>query len=314
MHVSRLARFATCSTNSLRLQVQRARGLNVAAKRAYNNASAPGFVKTITNTPWTGMKVAGAAAACGLGVLVGYGLSQPANYVPSNTRNMIRSFSGPQFAQMVRTRMAKTYGYVASGLGMTAATAVMLFSRGYHMRFATNPIAATIGCFLGMMALMGATMATSYENTFLKHTLACGFAGFMGLSLCPLVSLGGALLQQAAMVTGLIVGSLSLVAMAAPDDQFLSWGPYLGCGLGVVIAASFGSMFFPGSLMLHNICLYGGLGLFGCYVCYDTQKMKYHAEMDDMYDPINRGFGLYMDTINIFVRVAQILAMNQRRK
>merc|ERR1712048_206253 len=135
----------------------------------------------------------------------------------------------------------------------------------------------------------------------------------MGFSLCPMVAMGGALLQQAAMITGVIVGSLSAVAACAPDGQFLSWGPYLGCGLGVMVAASIGSMFFPGSAMLHNVVLYGGLGLFGMYTCYDTQKIKYHAELDEHYDHIARGMGLYMDTINIFVRVAQILAMNRRK-
>jgi len=282
-------------------------------RRAYETAPRP-FFQTIKDTPWTGMKVAGAAAACGLGALCAYGAMQPASYVPSKTRATIRAFSGPQFAQMVRQRMTKTYAYIAGALGVTAASSVMLFSRGYANVFMTNPIMAGIGCFVGMIGLMMATQATPQENVLIKHTLGIGFASMMGFSLCPMVAMGGALLQQAAMITGVIVGSLSCVAAVAPDDQFLSWGPYLGCGLGVIIAASFGSMFFPGSAMLHNVCLYGGLGLFGCYVCYDTQKMKYHAEMDEVYDPMNRGIGLYMDTINIFIRVAQILMMNQRRK
>merc|ERR1719327_23084 len=105
---------------------------------------------------------------------------------------------------------------------------------------------------------------TPLENTFPKHLIRGGFNAFMGFALCPMVAVGGAILQQAALITGIIVGSLSLVAAAAPDDAFLSWGPYLGVGLGVIVAASFGSMFFPGSALLHNVCLYGGLGLFGC--------------------------------------------------
>lgn len=284
------------------------------ATRKYAQGASMPILKTIRAAPWTPLKIAGAASSLGLGALIAYGLAQPASFVPSKTRGMIRTFSGPEFAQMVRMRMAKTYGYVAAGLGMTAVTASMLFTRGYAARFATNPIAMGIGCFIGMMACMTMTMAIPYDSVVPKHLAGAAFSSLMGLTLCPMVALGGPLLQQAAMITGIIVGSLSLVAAAAPDDAFLSWGPYLGCGLGVVVAASFGSMFFPGSALLHNVCLYGGLGLFGCYVCYDTQKMKYHAELDDHYDPINRGIGLYMDTINIFIRVAQILMLNQRRK
>merc|ERR1719289_188210 len=161
---------------------------------------------------------------------------------------------------------------------------------------------------------MIAVQVIPQDNVVAKHAAWGAFNGAMGLTLCPMVALGGAILQQAAVVTGVIVGSLSLVAAAAPDGQFLSWGPYLGCGLGVMVAASIGSMFFPGSAMLHNVVLYGGLGLFGMYTCYDTQKMLYHAELDSSYDPINRGLGLYMDTINIFVRVAQIIAMGGNRR
>jgi len=271
-----------------------------------------GAMKTIQAAPWGVGKIAGAGAIAGIGALCAYGLSRPANFVPAKQRNLIRGFSGPQFAQMVRQRLAKTYGYVAGGLGITAFAATQLFLRGYAARMGGMGMA--IGCMVGMMALMIGCQATPQENVLLKHSLWLGFNGMMGFSLCPLVAMGGAVLSQAAMITGAIVGSLSLVAACAPDDQFLSWGPYLGCGLGVVFAASIGSMFFPHVAMLQNVCLYGGLGLFGCFVCYDTQKMKYHAEMDDVYDPINRGFGLYMDTINIFVRVAQILMMNKQRR
>merc|ERR1719334_1725336 len=79
-----------------------------------------------------------------------------------------------------------------------------------------------------MMALMIGTQATPQENVGLKHAMGAGFTTMMGFSLCPMVAMGGALLQQAAMITGVIVGSLSCVAAVAPDDQFLSWGPYLG--------------------------------------------------------------------------------------
>jgi len=283
------------------------------ARRAFTTHATPVW-QTIRSHPWTPLKVAGAAGAVGLGALVAVGLMQPANYVPSSARAQIRAYSGPEFASMVRNRMMKTYGYVSAGLGITALSAVTLFSRGYAARLAMYPIAGALGCMALTIGCMIAVQAIPQENVVPKHLAWVGFNGAMGFSLCPIVALGGVVLQQAAVVTGVIVGSLSAVAAVAPDGQFLSWGPYLGCGLGVMVAASIGSMFFPGSAMLQNVVLYGGLGLFGMYTCYDTQKMLYHAELDSSYDPINRGIGLYMDTINIFIRVAQIIAMNGRRK
>lgn len=283
------------------------------ARRAFATHAAPVW-QTIRSHPWTPLKVAGAAGAVGLGALVAVGLMQPANYVPSSARAQIRAYSGPEFASMVRSRMMKTYGYVSAGLGITALSAVTLFSRGYAAQLAMYPIAGALGCMALTIGCMIAVQVIPQENVVPKHLAWGGFNCAMGFTLCPMVALGGVVLQQAAVVTGVIVGSLSAVAAVAPDEQFLSWGPYLGCGLGVMVAASIGSMFFPASAMLHNVVLYGGLGLFGMYTCYDTQKMLYHAELDSNYDPINRGLGLYMDTINIFVRVAQIIAMSGNRK
>jgi len=282
-------------------------------RRAFATHATPVW-QTIRSHPWTPLKVAGAAGAVGLGALVAVGLMQPANYVPSSARAQIRAYSGPEFASMVRSRMMKTYGYVSAGLGITALSAVTLFSRGYAAQLAMYPIAGALGCMALTIGCMIAVQVIPQENVVPKHLAWGGFNCAMGFTLCPMVALGGVVLQQAAVVTGVIVGSLSAVAAVAPDGQFLSWGPYLGCGLGVMVAASIGSMFFPGSAMLHNIVLYGGLGLFGMYTCYDTQKMLYHAELDSDYDPINRGLGLYMDTINIFIRVAQIIAMGGNRK
>ena len=53
---------------------------------------------------------------------------------------------------------------------------------------------------------------------------------------------GAAIVQQAALITGCIVGGMSTAAMVSPNDTFLKLGPYLGVGLGLVIAASLGGM------------------------------------------------------------------------
>jgi FtsH-binding integral membrane protein len=47
---------------------------------------------------------------------------------------------------------------------------------------------------------------------------------------------------------------------------------------------------------------------------YDTQKIIYRAENHPVYgagkyDPINNCIGIYANTLNIFIRIAQILAM-----
>merc|ERR1719238_1548217 len=100
------------------------------------------------------------------------------------------------------------------------------------------------------------TTSISYENPT-KIVWWIFFNSCVGLSLVPMGILGGAIISQAAMITGCILGSLSVVAAVSPGDTFLNLGPILGCGLGVLIAASFGQIFFPTSSMLMNITLYG---------------------------------------------------------
>jgi FtsH-binding integral membrane protein len=65
---------------------------------------------------------------------------------------------------------------------------------------------------------------------------------------------------------------------------------------------------------VYSLALYGGLILFGGFMLYDTQKIIYRAERHPVYgagkfDPINSSLGIYADTLNIFIRIAQILAM-----
>lgn len=117
------------------------------------------------------------------------------------------------------------------------------------------------------------------------------------------------------------------VAACAPSDKFLYMGGPLAMGLGVVLVSSIGSAFMPPTTALgagmYSIALYGGLILFGGFLLYDTQKIMHRAEHHPpmmagvrQYDPINASIGIYMDTMNIFIRIAQILAMSggSRRK
>jgi len=136
----------------------------------------------------------------------------------------------------------------------------------------------------------------------------------IGLSLCPIVALGGPILLKAAFATGCVVSTLGITAAASPEGTFLAWGGPLSIGLGVVFASSIGSLFFPASGLLYNVCLYGGAGVFGLFVLHDVDKMKVNAKYSRHYDPINNSISLYMDIINLFVRIVQMYSNSNRRK
>jgi FtsH-binding integral membrane protein len=227
------------------------------------------------------------------------------------------TIGGPAFAKTVRSRIMKTYGYLAGSVVLTGAATFMMFTRGMLPRIlAMNPLVFGIGTLLCTFGAIHATMRIPYhENPVLKHAAWASVSGLVGISILSLCAMaGGAIVQQAALITACIVGGMSTAAMVSPNDTFLRMGPYLGVGLGVVIGASLASMFFVQSTLLMNISLYGGLGLFGLFTAHDAQRVLHDAQVAPVFDPISEQMGLYLDSINIFVRIVQILMMQQRRK
>lgn len=211
--------------------------------------------------------------------------------------------------------MRYTYLYLAGSLGATAAVARGFFQSGLAYRMQTmNPWVVFGVSLAAMIGTQVITRAIPYENTIPKHLGLGAFCTVMGATLCPMVAVGGQILLQAAVATGTIVGSLSLVGAAAPEGTFSGIGGPLTIGLGCVLAASLGTMVFPASGLLANIVVYGGTGIFGLFVLHDTQRALEQAKYSPTYDPINNCLGIYMDTINIFINMVTILSGGNRRK
>ena len=224
----------------------------------------------------------------------------------------------------------------------TAGTAVAAFrtpavmnlvSRGGFLAMGVS-IAAMIGS--GMVA-----RSIPYQPGLGTKQLAwLAHCAVIGAVIAPMCLLGGPILTRAAWYTAGMVGGLSTVAVCAPSDQFLYMGGPLAMGLGettelilspltsyhlgIVFCASLGSAFLPPTTAmgagLYSVAIYGGLILFGAFLLYDTQKIIHRAERHPVgygappFDPVNASMGIYMDTINIFIRIASILAGGNRRK
>lgn len=80
-----------------------------------------------------------------------------------------------------------------------------------------------------------------------------------------------------------------------------------------MLGVSILSMLYPGSPALHNVWLYGGLALFSAFMLYDTQKIIHRAKSEYKYDPINGSLEVYMDFIQIFIRMAMILGDSKKK-
>lgn len=265
-------------------------------------------IPRLTDTPLRlGRGVVAGASALGLGALVFYGLG-----LSNDVGILDKSHAWPQY---VRDRIQSTYLYFGGGLGVTAASAVAVARTpalmNLMMRNSWVAIIATFAAVIGSGAL---ARSIPYEkDKFGAKQLAWMLhAGIMGAMIAPMALLGGPLLTRAAWYTAGVIGGLSLVAVTAPSDKFLYMGGPLAIGLGVVFASSVAGMFLPPTtrlgLGLYSLSIYGGLVLFSMFLLYDTQKIVHRAETVAHFDPVNHSISIYLDTLNIFMRIATILA------
>lgn len=217
----------------------------------------------------------------------------------------------------VKQRIRATYGYVAGGLVTTAGAATLMFRSGIAYRaLAVNPILFALGGAAATIGSMVAIHSIDPANSLARHAAFGLFNASIALSLAPLGFLGGPLVMRAMTVTAGIVGGLTFVAASSPNESFLWLGGPLSIGLGGLIGASLCQMFFPGSLLLHNVVMYGGLGLFGAFMLYDTQKIITKAQLAPAgeYDPMTSSIGVYLNVIQIFWRIAMMMAGSSNNK
>lgn len=251
------------------------------------------------------------ASVIGLGALCYYGLGL-SNQVGAIDRAAL-------WPEVVRTRIRDTYAYFGGSLVFTAASAVAI-SRSPRMMnlMMRSSWVSLIGCMAAMIGTGMLCRSLPYTEGFGAKQLAWILHSCtVGAVIAPLTLLGGPLLIRAACYTAGVVGGLSTVAICAPSEKFLNIGGPLAMGLGVVFVSSIGTWFLPPSSVLgaglYSVAVYGGLVLFGMFLLYDTQKIIHAAEhhptyAQTPYDPVNHSVGIYLDTINIFMRIAMILA------
>jgi len=262
------------------------------------------------------------AAAVGLGALAFYGAGMSGEMGAVDKAAM--------WPQHVKDRIRDTYLYFGASLAATSGTAVAAFRSPAVMNIVSRGGLMAMG--VSIAAMIGSSMVARsipYQPGFGSKQLAwLAHCAVIGLVVAPICMLGGPVLTRAAWYTAGMVGGLSTVAVCAPSDKFLYMGGPLAMGLGVVFCASIGSAFLPPTTAagagLYSVAMYGGLILFGAFLLYDTQKIirkaethpapNYYGVQMAPYDPVNASMSIYMDTINIFIRIAQLLAGGNRRK
>jgi FtsH-binding integral membrane protein len=204
----------------------------------------------------------------------------------------------------IKNHLYKVYGTLMAGLGLTAiSTVIGLFIPGLA-------IIGWIGSLVGIITLI----FTDRSRIVFRQNLFLAICAFTGLSIVPLVAASslGAILAAALGTSG-IFGAFTLAALKARRKSMLMLGGVLGGGLLVVFFCGIAGLLLPlfgvtnpailGALFSVN--LYLGLGIFSLFVAYDTQQIIENFREGDT-DHISPALNLFLDIINIFVRLLHI--------
>lgn len=289
-------------------------------------------VRRLSTAP--AVRISPTRVALGLGAAAGVvGLGALGAHLQSNPAlGKTLGLGGSAWSPLVQQRVAATmaaFGYTITATGLVAA--------GLWRAGAVSAIAAVnpwVVMGLGLASSVACVMAINSmdaSNTAGNIAALTAFATANAVPLCVMGTLGAPILLRAGLYTGVVVGALSAVAASSPSDRFLSMGGPLAIGLGLVVVASLGSAIFPTTAVggvLSAVSLYGGTGLFGAFVLYDTSRIIHTAKhtpsptevaaatgtATEQYHPYRQSIGIYLDSINLFIRIATLLAGSQGRR
>ncbi len=198
------------------------------------------------------------------------------------------------------------------------------FVKTTYKFFAGSLLLATIGALLGLMnfqavvqykwAFFIAEIAALFGLMFSKSKpglnlfMLFAFTSLSGVTLVPLLGMviakaGLGAIWQALGMTTIVFGLMSVYALKTKND-LANMGKMLFIALIVVLVCSLINLFL-GSPMFQVVIAGASAILFSLYIAYDTQNI-----VKGMYDsPIDAAVSLYLDFLNVFISILQIIGI-----
>jgi len=204
-------------------------------------------------------------------------------------------------------------------------SSMAVFIKQTYQLFAASLLAASAGAYVGIG--MAGFVASWYwgfvilefvllfglyaakRKAGLNMMLLFGFTFLSGLTLAPLLSNilgikgGASIVANAFILTTVAFGGLSVFAMNTKRD-FSAMGKMLFITLIVVVVAGLINIFFQSPILQLAIASISSI-LFSAFILYDTQNIIRGAYET----PIEGAIALYLDFLNLFVSLLQILGI-----
>lgn len=224
-----------------------------------------------------------------------------------------------------REYLNQTFLHTGLGIGIIGLTARQMIKTGFVYRImVTNPWAVAIGGLALSFGTMIGTRSIDPDNYIPKYALWAAFNATQAAFVAPLLAFApGALIARAGLYTVAMMGSISFVGATAKQEKYMYIGGPLLAGAAIVAVSGLAPLVIPATAvrtlaLTESLWLYGGLAVFGGFTLYDVQKILYHSRMAQAgvikKDPVNESISLELDFLNIFIRMVQILMMQQNRR
>jgi len=198
-----------------------------------------------------------------------------------------------------------------------------------YLTLACTVLSAGVGCLLHVTYNLGGLLSVLctfalltwlyFEQDQTKRLgILNGFAMAQGISIGPLVSLvltldsGTELIAKAFLGAAIVFGCFSASALFAPRRSYLYLYGVLSSALLLMSYMALAN-FFIASPMLASVSLYFGLFTFVGFVVFDTQMILEKAHMGDR-DFVSHALELFIDFVQIFVRLLIILTKNSKKR
>ncbi|KAI2604200.1 inhibitor of apoptosis-promoting Bax1-domain-containing protein [Hypoxylon fragiforme] len=224
-----------------------------------------------------------------------------------------------------RAYLNSTFLHTGLGIGIIGLTARQMIQSGFVYRLmVTSPWAVAIGGLALSFGTMIGTRSIDPDNYVPKYALWTAFNATQAAFVAPLLAFApGALIARAGLYTVAMMGAISFVGATAKQEKYMYIGGPLLAGAAIVAVSGLAPLVIPATAvrtlaMTESLWLYGGLAVFGGFTLYDVQKILHHSRLAEQgiikKDPVNESISLELDFLNIFIRMVQILMMQQNRR
>jgi len=207
----------------------------------------------------------------------------------------------------LRAHMSKTYGLIAGGLAVSAATAWTIGFTSLRSLVVSAEGGLTVLGHIGLWAPLLLLLCAAVFRTggvAAAKGVYWSFVALQGIGLSLVVmTVPPAAIVQAIAITAFTFGAMSLYGYTT-HRNLSGWGNFLLMGLfGIIIAAIVN--IFLGSAALDFAVSVIGVLVFAGFTAYDTQNLRnmYYAglDRDDLdYARYWSAIGLYLNIVNLF--------------